>query len=123
MERQICLSLVHQHLLPVSPSLAVEFDEKHKPEKVLVKAEDILARWREEQLARGLVHKHLKAVAPALAKEFRDLYAAFAEELPGNLLSLLEKIVTSHNKRSRTTSLNIFHHCFNLSLLEPAGSF
>ena len=108
MEKQICLSLVHQHLLRVSPGLAVEFDDEHKPEKVPVKAEDILARWREEQLARGLVHKHLKAVAPALAKEFRDLYAAFAEEVPGNLLSLLEKIVTSQRRTGIVQHQQIF---------------
>ena len=96
MEKRICLSLVHQHLLRVSPSLAEDFDDKYKPEQVLVKAEDVLARWMEEQLMMGLVHGHLMAVAPDLAKEFRDIHATFAEKLPGNLSSFLEISMTRY---------------------------
>ena len=88
MEKQICLSLVYQHLLRVSPGLAEEFDDKYKPEKALVKAEEVLARWEEEQLARIFVFNHLKEVAPALVEEFKDAYFFAKDEALLNIESM-----------------------------------
>ena len=106
MEKQICLSLVYQHLLRVSPGLAEEFDDKYKPEKALVKAEEVLARWEEEQLARIFVFNHLKEVAPALVEEFKDAYFFAKDEALLNIESMWtnwdeEKLARQQSSRQR----------------------
>ena len=104
MEKQICLSLVYQHLLHASPGLAIDFDDEYKPEKALVKAEDVLVRWEEEQVARLLVYNHLKAVVPALAKEFKDTRYV-SEDVCGeneamlNIKDVLAQLARGHLER------------------------
>ena len=96
MEKQICLSLVYQHLLRASPGLAIDFDDKYKPEKALVKAEDVLVRWEEEQVARILVYNHLKEVVPALAEEFKDAYPCVSSMVPVQLSLILEESLLNY---------------------------
>ena len=104
MEKQICLSLVYQHLLHVNPGLAKDFDDQYKPEKALVKVEDVLARWEEEQVARVLVYNHLKDTVPALAKEFK-VSRYFSEEVLGgdkamlNINDIFGKLTTAQLTR------------------------
>ena len=125
MEKQICLSLVYQHLLRVSPGLAEEFDDKYKPEKALVKAEEVLARWEEGQLARIFVFNHLKEVAPALVEEFKDAYFFAKDEALVNIESMwmnwdeeklasrlvynhLKKVTPALAKEFKDSSANLF---------------
>ena len=125
MEKQICLSLVYQHLLRVSPGLAEEFDDKYKPEKALVKAEEVLARWEEGQLARIFVFNHLKEVAPALVEEFKDAYFFAKDEALLNIESMwtnwdeeklarglvynhLKKVTPALAKEFKDSSANLF---------------
>jgi len=72
MEKQICLSLVHQHLLCVSPSLLAEdFDDKYKPEKVLVKTEEsVKMYWQVSWLLKMEVrHQGSIKVRPEILNE------------------------------------------------------
>ena len=54
--------------------MAVDFNDKYKPKKTLLKIEDVLERWEVYQLARMIVYNHLREVVPALAKQFKDTH-------------------------------------------------
>ena len=82
----------------------MDFDDKYKPEKALVKAEDVLVRWEEEQVARILVYNHLKEVVPALAEEFKDAYPCVSSMVPVQLSLILEESLLNYKNIKVTES-------------------
>ena len=86
----LCVSLVHQYLESTKSALADQFKASYQPKKTSVNLKEVLSKWSEEQLARNIVYQHLRSVAPSLALEFKEAQCCSLENVPKQLLKLVE---------------------------------
>ena len=105
----LCVSLVHQYLDSTKSALADQFKTIYQPKKTNVNLKEVLSKWSEEQLARNIVYQHLRSVAPSLALEFKEAQCCSLENVPKQLLKLVEASQRKSQEKDETRKVFTVH--------------